>query len=207
MHISNLPPPCPQGEKRWACSSSLSTGTLQAAFSFRDIHLHQSLLSMAVAVGGWEWFGKKQKARFSFTALPWYGFGLDGSGSACLEEWPCPICPLLGQESHWRGSLTARLRKVGFLRPSLENADEHIYLQLSGGYHTQLMLHPPQRHHCLGLKAKGGKVWVSVRGSPGNSTWGRWGSVACKEAPSFKNKFSTEAFFFFFNLWFKKEHC
>lgn len=70
--------------------------------------------------------------------------------------------------------------EVGFLRPSLENADEHIYLQLSGGYHTQLMLHPPQRHHCLGLKAKGGKVWVSVRGSPGNSTLGGWGSVACK---------------------------
>ena len=45
----------------------------------------------------------------------------------------------------------------GFLRPSLENADEHIYLQLSGGYHTQLMPHPPQRHHCLGLKAKGGR--------------------------------------------------
>lgn len=38
------------------------------------------------------------------------------------------------------------------------------------GYHMKLMLCPPQLHHCLGLKAKGGKGWVSVRDSRGNCT-------------------------------------
>lgn len=47
------------------------------------------------------------------------------------------------------------------------NADEHIYLQLN----MKLMLHPPQLLHCLGLKAKGGKGWVSAGDSPGDSIW------------------------------------
>lgn len=70
------------------------------------------------------------------------------------------------------------------------NADEHIYLQLN----MKLMLHPPQLHHCLGLKAKGGKGWVSAGDSPGDSTWSTMKTLngLQRGSQTLKKEFSTE---------------
>lgn len=130
----------------------------------------------------WRWgLGGAQaeaQAWLAFIALPWNGLiWMVQARHACRDD---PALLLIQvSTSHWRWSLTTLLRKECLLWPSLVNIDKHIYLQLS----MKLMLHPPELHHCLGLKAKGGKWWVSVRDSPGDSTWGlQKGSMACKEA-------------------------
>lgn len=61
-------------------------------------------------------------------------------------------------------------------------------------YHMKLMLHPPQLHHCLGLKAKGGKRWVSVRDQCGEAQGDGETTQCCTKCLlTLQQEFSVEA--------------
>lgn len=147
------------------------------------------------------------KAWLASIGLSRYRLYLDGSSSTWVWGRACPTSPLSGQSRPWEWSLSCP--KEGALALSLLGDRRCAHLPAAEwGDHRKLMLHPPQLHHCLGLKAKDGKGWVSVRDSPGNHTRGLWEDPrACKEAlDPLKRNSLLRLFYFclfwFLNLWF-----